>query len=123
MHTDDEDIVLNSQGTIKGRSTWQIGQLFLTEKRLYFKQTRKYLFEINLDKIVKITIEKRIWLLGCRVKQLCINYYSKNGNEKVYIALAEPERWVPLVKNTMARMLIERCGHNGSKPESTSDTQ
>lgn len=118
----EEKIILESQGTIEGRNAWQIGKLYLTGNRLFFIQTTKYLFEAELDRIIEITIKKRTWLLGCRVKQLCIDYHSENGENKVYIALAEPGKWVSDIKKAMALKLIERWGCNGSKPESPNDT-
>lgn len=123
MSTNKENnIVLMSQGSIKERSTWQIGQLFLTTRRLYFKQTKHYLFDIELNKITKISIKKRTWLLGSRVRQLCIDYHEKYGEEHVFIALAKPEKWVLIIKNTMTLMLIEGCDYNGSKPESPNNS-
>jgi hypothetical protein len=123
MVTDNDDIVLKSQGSIEGRSAWQIGQLFLTRKSLYFVQMKTYLFEIELERIITISIKKRTWLLGCRVKQLYIEYFSARGEERVFIALAEPERWVSIIKKTMALKLIERWGYNGAKPESPGDSK
>ncbi|OYP33781.1 hypothetical protein C8E03_11441 [Lachnotalea glycerini] len=123
MVTDRKDnIILKSQGTIERRSAWQIGHLYLTGNNLYFMQMNKCLFEIGLDRIIKICIIKKTWLLGCKVKQLCIDYHSVKGEQQIYLALAEPEKWVSIIKKTMALKLIERRGYNGAKPESPNDS-
>ncbi|RDU24983.1 hypothetical protein [Anaerosacchariphilus polymeriproducens] len=122
MVMDKEDVVLKSQGSVEIRSIWRIGQLHLTKNRLYFIQMKKNLFVINLEKIIKISIIKRGWILGCKIKQLCIFYQSDKGEEHVFIALAAPEKWDFILKRTMALKLIERCGYNGAEPESPSDS-
>jgi len=71
-------------------SSWRLGNLYLTNKRLLFVQARKILFEVLLSQIKTINIVKRRWILGKKVKQL--NIVSK-GRRVPYIAIKDPEDW------------------------------
>jgi HSP20 family molecular chaperone IbpA len=71
-------------------STWRLGNLYLTNKRLLFVQVRKILFDVLLSQIKAIHIEKREWILGKKVKQLHI---LRDGRKVPYIAVKDPENW------------------------------
>jgi hypothetical protein len=71
-------------------STWRLGNLYLTNKRLLFVQVRKILFEVLLSQIKTINIVKREWILGKKVKQLNI---VREGRKVPYIAVKDPENW------------------------------
>ncbi len=117
-----EKIIAQTQGSLKFRFLWQIGHLFLTNRRLLFIHITKQTYETNLDEIVDLSIKKRAWLFGVRVKQLCISFNSSRGQERVYIALAKSEKWIEMIKESMTLMLAERCGYNGANPESPGNT-
>lgn len=117
MMDKEEMIIAKSQGSIDSRLTWRLGHLFLTGNKLYFIHMTKNLFMVDLDSIIRINILKRAWLLGCRVKQLCIVYHGQKGEECTYIALADPEKWVRYIKKTIALRQIERWNYNGTKQE------
>jgi len=71
-------------------SSWRLGNLYLTNKRLLFVQVRKILFEVLLSQIKSINIVKRGWILGKKVKQLNI---VCEGRRVPYIAIKDPENW------------------------------
>ncbi len=71
-------------------SSWRLGNLYLTNKRLLFVQVRKILFEVLLSQIKTINIVKRRWILGKKVKQLSI---VCEGRRVPYIAIKDPEEW------------------------------
>ncbi|MDO9463985.1 MAG: Hsp20/alpha crystallin family protein [bacterium] len=71
-------------------SSWRLGNLYLTNKRLLFVQGRKILFEGLLSQIKTINIVKRRWILGKKVKQLSI---VSEGRRAPYIAIKDPEEW------------------------------
>jgi len=71
-------------------SSWRLGNLYLTNKRLLFVQVRKILFEVLLSQIKTINIVKRGWILGKKVKQLNI---VSEGRRVPYIAIKDPENW------------------------------
>lgn len=121
----DEKIIFSSQGTLCTlccRNSWREGHLFLTNKRLIFNYITKQVFETSLNNIRKLSIHKRTWLLGVRIRQVCIEANSKNGEEQVYIVLSKPKKWSYKIKESMTLMLAEGCGYNGTNAESTGNT-
>ena len=90
-------------------SSWRLGNLYLTNKRLLFVQVRKILFDVLLSQIKTINIVKREWILGKKVKQLNI---VREGRRVPYIAIKDPENW--------KRAIEERTQGSPSAP---SDTQ
>jgi len=71
-------------------SSWRLGNLYLSNKRLLFVQGRKILFMVLLNQIKTINIVKRGWILGKKVKQLNI---VCEGRRVPYIAIKDPENW------------------------------
>ena len=71
-------------------SSWRLGNLYLTNKRLLFVQARKIQFEVLLSQIKTIDIVKRRWILGKKVKQLNI---ISEGRRVPYIAIRDPDDW------------------------------
>jgi HSP20 family molecular chaperone IbpA len=71
-------------------SSWKLGNLYLTNQRLFFVQGRKILFQVPLNQIKIINIVKREWILGKKVKQLNI---VSEGRRVPYIAIKDPENW------------------------------
>lgn len=118
-----EKILLKSQSTLQINLAWQTGHLFLTDRRLIFTQVKKKVFECSLDKISEISVVQRKWLLGTRVRQLCIGVNFGGAGKHVYAALAKPEEWINAIKENMTRLLAERWGYNGTKPESPGNTE
>ena len=88
-----EKIILWSQSSLCMRDSWQEGYVFLTNRRLIFNQVTKLTYETSLNDIIKLSIEKRPWFFGVRVRQLCIDFRSEKGQEKIYLALAKPKKW------------------------------
>jgi hypothetical protein len=117
-----ERIILKTQGTMQFRSTWQLGHLFLTSRRLIFVHAAKIAMECGLDRIAGMRIMQRNWLLGIKVKQLCIEINCGNGCDHLYIALAKPDELTGIIKQSMTLMLVERRGCNGTEPESPGNT-
>jgi hypothetical protein len=101
-----EKIILKGQGTLMFKSTWQLGHLFLTDRRLIFIQAAKTILEYRLDKIIEMSIMKRSWLMGIKVKQLCIEFNCGSGREQACIALVKPDEWVAAIKEEMTLMLF-----------------
>jgi len=76
-------------------SSWRLGNLYLTDKRLLFVQGRKILFKVLLSQIKTINIVKRGWILGKKVKQLNI---VSEGRRVPYIAIKDPENWTKAIE-------------------------
>jgi len=93
-------------------SSWRLGNLYLTNKRILFVQGRKTLFKILLSQIKTINIVKRGWILGKKVKQLNIISESRRVP---YLAIKDPENWSKAIGEG-----ISLAG--GQKPEVKSQT-
>lgn len=117
-----EKIISQVQGSLQHQDSWRLGYLFLTNRRIIFLQVTKQIFEAKLDEVMDLSIVKRAWLFGVRVRQLSISLSSEIRGKKTYIALAEPEKWNNKIKESMSLMLVERWGYNGANPEPPSDT-
>jgi len=92
-------------------SSWRLGNLYLTNKRLLFVQARKILFEVLLSQIKTINIVKRRWILGKKVKQLNI---VREGRRVPYIAIKDPEEWKKAIEER-----IQELQSTPSDPQST----
>lgn len=79
-------------------SSWRLGNLYLTNKRLLFVQGRKILFQVLLSQIKTINIVKRGWILGKKVKQLNI---VSEGRRVPYIAIKDPENWKKTIEESI----------------------
>jgi HSP20 family molecular chaperone IbpA len=80
-------------------SSWRLGNLYLTNKRLLFVQGRKILFQVILSQIKTIHIVKRGWILGKQVKQLNI---ISEGRRVPYIAIKDPENWKKAIEESIS---------------------
>ena len=80
-------------------SSWRLGNLYLTNKRLLFVQGRKILFQVLLSQIKTINIVKRGWILGKKVKQLNI---VSEGRRVPYIAIKDPENWKKEIEESIS---------------------
>ncbi len=101
---DGEGVVKRSQAAFGGgnaaHSTWKMGSLYLTEKKLVFFQGNNRLFDIPLDCIYGVRVLERDWIPGRLVKQLCIIKNSGDRKRKFYVWSRKPEEW---------KEAIERC--------------
>ena len=93
-------------------SSWRLGNLYLTNKRLLFVQERKILFQVLLSQIKTINIVKRGWILGKKVKQLNI---VSEGRRIPYIAIKNPENWKKAIEESISMV-------RGQKSEVRSQT-
>jgi len=117
-----EKIILWSQSSLCMRDSWQEGYVFLTNRRLIFNQVTKLTYETRLNDIIKVSIEKRPWFFGVRVRQVCIDFRTVKGIEKIYLALAKPKKWGYKIKESMTLMLAEGWGCNGANTKPAGDT-
>ena len=73
---DGETVLKHSQAAYDGgyalRSSWKMGTLYLTEKKMIFLQGHNRLFDVSLDSLNGVNLIERNWIPGKLVKQLCI---------------------------------------------------
>jgi HSP20 family molecular chaperone IbpA len=98
-------------------SSWRLGNLYLTNKRLLFVQGRKILFQVLLSQIKTINIVKRGWILGKKVKQLNI---VSEGRRVPYIAIKDPENWKKVIEE---RTLDSQSTSSDPQPTAPNSSQ
>jgi HSP20 family molecular chaperone IbpA len=95
-------------------SSWRLGNLYLTSKRLLFVQGRKILFQVLLSQIKTINIVKRGWILGKQVKQLNI---VSAGRRVPYIAIKDPEHWKKVIEESISLVRSQKTEDRVQKSE------
>lgn len=94
---DGEKVIRHAQAAYDGggamRSSWKMGTLYFTEKKLVFLQGQNRLFDISLDSLNGVDVVDRNWIPGKIVKQLCIIQDCKVGKRKFYISVKRAELW------------------------------
>jgi len=95
-------------------SSWRLGNLYLTNKRLLFVQGRKILFMVLLSQIKTINIVKRGWILGKQVKQLNI---ISAGRRVPYLAIKDPENWKKVIEESISLAGSQKTEDRSQKSE------
>ena len=94
---DGEKVLKHSQAAYDGgnalHSSWKMGPLYLTEKKLIFFQGPRRLVDIPLDSAKEINLVERNWISGKPIKQLCIIQNWKKRERKFYLWLRKEEEW------------------------------
>ena len=98
-----EKVIKHAQAAYDGgyalRSSWKMGTLYLTEKRMvFFQGQNNKLFDIPLDSLGSIILIERDWIPGKLVKQLCIIQDWKERERKFHISVKREEQWKEAIK-------------------------
>ena len=75
------------------RSTWKMGSLFLTAKKLIFFQGQSRIFESDLDSIVDISLIDRDWIPGKTVEQVCLTRKKRDLKRRFYFHMKKSQSW------------------------------
>jgi len=98
---DGEEVLKHSQAAYDGgnavRSSWKIGTLYLTEKKLMFLQGQNSLFALSLDSLSGADVIERNWIPGKIVKQLCVVQNREDRKRKFYILVKKTEIWKEVI--------------------------
>ncbi|MFQ5811844.1 MAG: Hsp20/alpha crystallin family protein [Anaerolineae bacterium] len=100
-----ERLILYEQGGYNSGRSWQLGHLYLTDKRLLFHQATRTVLNVPLQSIVGIDVEKRPFFL--RTKDcLRLFYWHKAIGRTVnaIIVVAHLETWIEWI----AAVLLEQ---------------
>ena len=102
---DGEKVLKHSQAAYDGgnalHSSWKMGSLYLTEKKLIFFQGPLRLLNIPLDSAKEINLVERNWISGKPVKQLCIIQNWKNRKRKFHLWLRKEEEWKEVISKCL----------------------
>lgn len=103
----DTKVLMRDQGASQGspytiktsvNPSWKLGKLYLSPSRLFFIQGRSILFFIPLNRIARVDIVEREWLVGRIINQLCI---IVRGYNPFYMAIRNPQSWKEAIENLM----------------------
>jgi len=104
----DEENILHASGSLQesryGRS-WKLGIIHLTDRRLFFTQGTGQPFQVDLEKIQEVETVKRGWLLGVRIRLLCVSFRSGRIERTAYIGVKKPDWWMEEIKRRMTLIL------------------
>lgn len=93
--TPDEEIILYGKGGYKKyvRSGWNFGHFYLTNNRLLFSRPPGMVFEVPLNHITTIKVERQKFVL--RIKDvMCISYMDRTKRaSKIWIIMSNLEIW------------------------------
>jgi len=100
----DEDILLSGHGLLKEnlRSGWKSGRFYLTTRRLLLFQPPRATFQVPLDDIVGLSLEKKAVILRSKnvlliaYRKRCPNSasgHNRNGLFKAWIAIDPVDNW------------------------------
>jgi len=79
---------------------------------------------VDLDEIKGLKVVKRGWLLGVRIKQLCVSFRSGRVERVAYIGVEKPERWVEAINERITLMLAsKKWRYYATDPGSGGDAQ
>ena len=95
------------------RSTWKMGSLFLTEKKLVFFQGQNRIFESDLGSIVGISIIDRDWIPGKVVEQICLTRKKTDLKRRFYFHIKKSQSW----KEEIERLVEQRTDVRGQRTE------
>jgi len=82
------------------RSSWKMGFLHLTAKRLIFTQGGNRLFEIPIDLLGEPQIVNRKWVPGKLVQQLRLIKEVDGKKSIFYLSVKKPEEWIKTMEMT-----------------------
>jgi len=104
---DGEKVLKHSQAAYDGgnalHSSWKMGSLYLTEKKLvFFQGQNNRLLDLPLDSVKEINLVERNWVPGRLIKQLCIIQNWKKRQRKFYISIKREEEWKEVI-NKMSK--------------------
>lgn len=99
---DGDKVIKYSQAAFDGgnalRSTWKMGSLFLTEKKLMFLQGQNRIFESDLNPIIDISIIDRDWIPGRMVEQVCLTRKKGDLKRRFYFHMKKAQDWKEAIK-------------------------
>jgi len=75
------------------RSSWKMGFLHFTEKKLVFFQGQNRIFEIFIDSLKSISIVERNWIPGKMIEQLRLIRETEGKKRNFYLSVKNPARW------------------------------
>jgi len=100
-------LILYEQGGYYSRGTWQLGHLYLTDRRLLFQQTTRTMLDVSLQSIVGVAAQRGPYFLLAR-DCLRVSYRHKGlGRAKALIAVAHLTAWLEWISATLLEQGVD----------------
>lgn len=113
--TEGEQIILWEQGGYLNnlRAGWKLGHHYLTNKRLFFSQAKRIIFETPLVCITDVTVEEKVFVFR-RKNVICISYRRPRveGISKAWIIMANVETWRKKIHEMIAPPIDQKAINN-----------
>ncbi|MDA2925968.1 PH domain-containing protein [Acidobacteria bacterium AH-259-G07] len=104
---DGEAVIYRGQAAFDGgsvfRSSWKMGQLYLTKDKLLFYQGQNRIREIQLSAIQDINVLERNWVPGKKTLQLCLIEQSGESRRKSYFSVNDAHSWRDHIENLIVK--------------------
>ncbi|MCG2769714.1 MAG: hypothetical protein L6435_15250 [Anaerolineae bacterium] len=102
---EDERIILYQQGAYLSRRSWKLGHLYLTNKRLLFRQVKRLILDVPLENITAVGFHKKPFILATKTCML-LSYHNGSGGQRreATIITAHLDSWCAKI----AELLSER---------------
>ncbi len=100
-----ERIILYQQGAHLSRRSWKLGHLYLTNKRLLFRQVKRLILNVPLEKITAVGFYKRPFILATKTCMLLSYRDGASGRPReATIITAHLHSW----RERIAELLLEK---------------
>jgi len=105
-HIDGEAVLEGGQAAWDGgsvfKSSWKMGQLFLTKDKLAFYQGQNQIKEIQVSAITGTEVLERNWVPGRKTTQLCVFFERGEIRRKAFYSFDDAGLWRDLIENLIA---------------------
>ncbi|MDA2929109.1 hypothetical protein MYX84_04020 [Acidobacteria bacterium AH-259-O06] len=104
---DGEPVIDGRQAAFDGgsvfRSSWKMGQLYLTKSRLLFYQGQNQIRDVQLSAIKDINVLERDWVPGRKTVQLCLIEQRGERTRKSFFSFDDADLWRDRIENLIVK--------------------
>lgn len=97
-----ENVLMHEQAAYDAgnlaRSTWKMGFLYLTKKKMVFFQEQNRILEISLDSLNKIAVVDRNWIPGKMVEQLRLTREEDGIKRVFHLSVKNTGQWKEIIE-------------------------
>ena len=103
-----ERLILYEQGGYYSRGTWQLGHLYLTDKRLLFQQAIRTMLDVSLQSIVGVAAQRGPYFLLARdCLRLSYRHKALGRRAHAFIAVAHLAAWLEWISATLLEQGVD----------------
>ena len=103
-----ERIILYQQGAYLSRRSWKLGHLYLTNKRLLFRQVKRLILNVPLENITAVGFHKRPFILATKTCMLLSYQDGASGRPReAVIITAHLHSWCERIAELLSEKGME----------------